>query len=300
VISKTSTEEEEKTVSVWTFFGWLIGFDPTDPISVVAYSLPGVKAIEIVGSEETVATTGEEGEKDVEPQPTITAGAVIPSIEISGQGPQVLIYHTHTEEAYKKQEDQDYVELANTRTTDQKYSVVRVGEELAQQLTLRYGVPVIHDTTDHEPPELGTAYVRSCKTVESYLEKYDELKILIDIHRDAYNSRSWEPLTVTIDGQEVSRIMIIIGTGEGSTGAGYKEKPDWEKNYLVAQRLADELNQIHPGLALPVNVKTGRYNQHLSTGAVLIEMGTDENTLDQAVRSARYLARALAAIMSGS
>lgn len=293
---------EEQSASLWGFLRWIVGFDPTDPVSVVAYSLPGVEAIDIIESATTLATPEEEGDQDADSDLVIeTDPDLMPSIEISGQGPQVLIYHTHTQEAYAKQSDQAYAELPNTRTTNQDYNVVRVGDELARQLGLRYGISVLHDTTDHEPPELGTAYIRSCKTVESYLEQYSDLKILIDMHRDAYNSRSWEPSTVTIDSEEVSRIMIIIGTGEGSTGTGYAVKPDWQKNLQVAQQLVDELNKIHPQLALPVNIKTGRYNQHLSTGSILIEMGHNENTLDQAVRSADYLAQALAAIMgSGS
>lgn len=295
-IEARATAEEESGASLPGFFRWLIGYDPSDPISVVAYTIPAAVEIARIEIKEATATTGENGDKEVIPRPTISPGGM-PSIEISGQGPQVLIYHTHTQESYRKTEEQVYAELPNVRTANQQYNIVRVGRELADMLTRRYGIVTLHDTTDHEPPTTGTAYIRSCATVERYLDQYDSLKILIDMHRDDYNARSWTPSTVTIDGQEVSRIMVIIGTGEGSTGNGYAVRPDWKRNLVVAQSLVDALNDICPGLALPVNIKTGRYNQHLSTGAILIEMGHIENTLDQALLSARYLAQALAQIM---
>ena len=186
-IEMRATAEEEPGASLPGFFRWLIGYDPSDPISVVAYTIPGVVEIGRIEIKEATATTGENGDKEVSPRPTISSG-VTPSIEISGQGPQVLIYHTHTQESYHKTVEQVYAELPNVRTTNQQYNIVRVGKELADMLTLRYGIITLHDTTDHEPPATGTAYIRSCATVERYLDKYDSLKILIDMHPHDYNS----------------------------------------------------------------------------------------------------------------
>ena len=96
--------------------------------------------------------------------------------------PTVLIYHTHTQEAYSQVSDDLYVEVSQWRTADRAHSVVRVGEELARLLTER-GFVVTHDATDHEPPKLSTAYARSLKTIQSYPQHFD---LYIDLHRDAY------------------------------------------------------------------------------------------------------------------
>jgi stage II sporulation protein P len=211
----------------------------------------------------------------------------------AGAAPQVLIYHTHSYEAYAMEDGQDYVECAKWRTKDNGYNVAAVGEALAKELSSKYGIAVLHDTTDNECSQLGTAYTRSLKTVEKDLAENPSLKILIDLHRDAYNA-GMNPDSVMIDGKKVARMMIVIGTGVGQTGVGFTEKPDWQKNILLAQAVTDELNGFYPYLARKVDVKTGRYNQHVSPGAILIEVGHNQNTLDDALNAMPYLAQAIA------
>ena len=201
---------------------------------------------------------------------------------------RVVVYHTHDTEAYKKTSAYKYKESAEARTENQNYSVVKVGQELVKQMYLQCGIRAIHDTSTHEQPKLSTAYSRSLKTAEEYSENAPDDVILIDVHRDAFSSRSWNPSYVVIEGKRVARIMVVIGKGKG-----FKDSPDWEKNLKYAQELTDALNKIHPDLARQVKIKDGRYNQHLSESAILIEVGHHHNTLDEAINVTPYLAKAL-------
>ncbi len=200
--------------------------------------------------------------------------------------PRVLIYHTHTHEAYAQVESDPYVETEVFRTADQAHSIVRVGEALADLLT-QYGFIVTHDTTDHEPPKLSTAYARSLQTLEAYEETFD---LYIDLHRDAYNSSM--PLCAEFGGQELAQLMVLIGNG-----GDYEVKPDYEANLSFARRLTDCINQKAPGVCRDVMVKNGRYNQHVGVPAILIEVGHNENTLQQALSSMPVLADALKSVL---
>jgi len=225
---------------------------------------------------------------EVEPDPK-----VLESVRAQGEGPQVMIYHTHSHEAYEKG-DQAYTEVSQWRTKDQDYNVVRVGAELASLLEEK-GIEVLHDKTDHEPPKLGTAYYRSLKTMEAAAAEYDSLKVLIDLHRDAYSQGQMR--AVEIDGKQVAQLMIVIGTGEGSSGSGFSIKPEWEKNYQLAEKITEGLQAIDPDLVRPIRVKTGRYNQHISTGCILVEAGHNANTLEEVLNAMPYLAKVLADVM---
>lgn len=201
--------------------------------------------------------------------------------------PRVLIYHTHTHEAYAQTDADPYEETEVFRTADPAHSVVRVGEALTELLR-QYGFTVVHDTTDHEPPKLSTAYARSLQTLEGYEDPFD---LYIDLHRDAYNDSM--AACAYFGGQEVAQLMVLIGNG-----GDYEVKPDFEANLSFARRLTDCVNQKTPGLCRDVMVKNGRYNQHIGTPAVLIEVGHNENTLQQALSSMPVLAEAIREVMT--
>ena len=201
--------------------------------------------------------------------------------------PRVLIYHTHTHEAYAQNDADPYVETEVFRTADPAHSVVRVGEALSELLR-QYGFTVVHDATDHEPPKLSTAYARSLGTLEGYEEPFD---LYIDLHRDAFND-SMVPCA-HFGGQEMAQLMVLIGNG-----GDYEVKPDFEANLSLARRLTDCINKKAPGLCRDVMVKNGRYNQHIGTPAILIEVGHNENTLRQALSAMPVLADAIKAVLT--
>ena len=208
---------------------------------------------------------------------------------LRSEQPTILIYHTHTTEAYTQTEQNRYTESGEWRTTDNTKNVVAVGEALKEILERDYGFLVIHDTTDHEPPKLATAYERSLVTMQTYHERYPSIVLFLDLHRDAYTAESAPTDYLTVDGTETARLMFVVGKGEK-----YAEKPYFEADYALAQRISQHLNSIAEKLARPVRVKTGRYNQHVAPNCLLVEVGHNANTLEQAIASMPYLAESIA------
>ena len=207
-------------------------------------------------------------------------------LDLRDSEPKILIYHTHTTEAYTATKASPYVQTSSYRTRDAGKSVIAVGEALAQRLRTQYGFSVIHDITDHEPPSLKTAYDRSEQTMLSYLERYPSLVLFIDVHRDASSDTSDY---VMVDGLPTARLMCVVGQG-----TKYAEKPDFETNYALASTLTENLRHIDKRLARDVRVKTGRYNQHVGQMNLLIEVGHNANTLEQALNAVPSLAESLA------
>ena len=198
----------------------------------------------------------------------------------------VLIYHTHTHEAYEQVVDDPYEALEAWRTADAGHSVLRVGEELARCLRDQ-GFEVVHDTTDHEGDALPTAYTRSLRTLEGYDRKFD---LYIDLHRDAW-CKGMQTRYTASDGTPLAQPMLLIGNGKG-----FDVKPHYEENLAFARALTDRINEEYPGLCKDVLVKDGRYNQHIGVFAVLIEFGHNKNTLREALNTAPVVARAIKAV----
>lgn len=210
---------------------------------------------------------------------------------------RVLIYHTHTYEAYLPDENAPYPISGgnNRRTQDETQNIVAVGARLAERLR-EYGIEVVHDTTEFEPPKFGTAYLRSLDMLQHRLQSGETYDLIIDLHRDTYYAQRWTPAFVQVDQEDVSRILFLIGNGE----AGFSEKPNWSENKKRAEAIAELLTQINPQLCADIVVNDQRYNQHVSENAILIEMGHCENTLESVLRSADYLALAISEMLKGN
>lgn len=200
----------------------------------------------------------------------------------------ILIYHTHTTEAYRMDGDDVYEESGFSRTKNYEQNIVRVGEELKQQLEAK-GFRVIHDTTDHEPPKLATAYERSEQTMRYYQEKYPDMDLYIDLHRDAADVEKNKDDVVILDGKRCARIMFVVGKG-----IRYEQKPDFDANYALAEQLTQRLDAYDARFTRDIRIKDGRYNQHISNMCLLIEVGHNANTLQDALNSTYYLAEAIA------
>lgn len=201
--------------------------------------------------------------------------------------PSVLIYHTHTHEAYDQVAEDRYVAIEAWRTNDHDHSVVRVGAELTSLLR-EYGFEVVHDTTDHELNELGTAYTRSLETLQSYPQPFD---LYIDLHRDAYIEGVSED-GMKANGEKLAHVMMLIGNG-----VGFEVKPYYEENLAFAQALTERINSICPGLCKDVLVKDGRYNQNIGVFSILVEVGHNMNTLEEALNAVPYLAKGIYSLM---
>lgn len=202
---------------------------------------------------------------------------------------RVLIYHTHTYEAYAQIPNNQYVETEKWRTRDNAHNVVAVGEALTNSLSA-LGIEAVHDKSSFEPPSIDQAYERSRAMLEKRISDGEDYDLIIDLHRDALSSQATIKRTVNIGGEDVARFMALIG--QGTTG-GYAEKPDWESNLVIAKAITDALNAQSDGLARDVKIKTGRFNQHISDRCVLIECGVNTNTLEEVLNGIPYLAEAI-------
>lgn len=214
-----------------------------------------------------------------------------PAVSIKADGtPEVLIYHTHTTESYLLWEQDEFLSGTPTRSQDETQSVILVGDAIAAQLRAA-GIGVIHDTTCHDYPAYNGAYDRSAVTMQKNLEKYPGIQVTLDIHRDAIgdNSVRKKP-TVTIDGKKAAQIMILSGCdSDGSLGF-----PDWEQNLRLGLRVQQTLAESYPGLARPLNFCERLYNLNMTKGSLLVEFGTEVNTLDEALYSGELFGRSLA------
>lgn len=228
------------------------------------------------------------------------------NLSLSGGEPRVLILHTHFSEAYLPTLSAPYKATDEWRTNDEENNVVAAGERLAQILRDEYGISVLHDKTNYEPPRLGTSYERSVKGMTAYLAQYPSISLIIDLHRDSYELGEDATLedyaavndVAMVNGKRCARIMFVVGTGEGKTGKGFSVKPNYKRNYAIALELTNYLNAINPKLTRPIRVKTGRYNQHVSD-CILVEMGHNANTLEEVMNALPYLAAAIASLSGG-
>lgn len=215
-----------------------------------------------------------------------------PGLSLQGEGPQVLIFHSHATEAYTMDGADIYEESDSYRTLDTEYNVVRVGAEMAA-IFEGAGIGVIHDTTLYDYPSYNQAYKRSGAAVEQWLKEYPTLRLIIDVHRDALTANDGT-LYKTVAGtvEECAQVMMVIGTDGG--GAAH---PNWRVNLALAVGLQKAMADKWATLARPIVLRTSTFNQNLSTGQILLEVGTHGNTLQEAITAGRLFARTAADIM---
>lgn len=196
----------------------------------------------------------------------------------------VAIYHTHTSEEYAGPESRDVDGGPYHRFGTSETGIVRVGRALAEALR-RLGIPTLHIQAVHDYPDYRTAYARSRETVRSLVERYPELQLIIDLHRDAPQEGGY--LVTQVDGREVARIALVVGAG------GRREAP--LPNRLMAEELTRVADSRFPGLMRRILEVAGRtYNQDLHPGSLLVEIGSYRTDEQAAVRAARLLAVVIA------
>lgn len=209
--------------------------------------------------------------------------------------PQVLIVHTHTTECYMNEERGYYTDSDKTRTTDESQNITAVGETLRKKLAEK-GITAVHATEKHDYPEYSGSYSRAEETIKKYLKKYPTIKVVVDLHRDSVTDENGakSALVANINGKKAAQVMLVSGCQSGSV----TDFPNWRENFRLAIRLQQTMEVLYPTLARPILFTARRYNQHLTTGSLLIECGTEANTLEQAKYSAELLAECLASTLN--
>lgn len=211
-------------------------------------------------------------------------------INLSKSGPKALIYHTHTTEGYLKNLDELNRKDAPERTTDNQYNVVRVGNELAKWLK-EYNISTIHNGTNHiEKTDTG-AYERSYNTVANILSGNPSIQLVFDIHRDAAGDGKKMRNVTKVNGKSAAQIMFVVGTNKNLP------HPNWKENLKMVIKLQKYLEDHYPGITRPIYISSNRYNAHVTNGAAIIEVGGDGNTIDEAVESMKYVAKAISEVI---
>lgn len=205
---------------------------------------------------------------------------------------QILILHTHSTEAYQPEYAGEYEETDPFRTTDPDYNVIRVGDELAAALE-SHGLRVLHDTNLYDYPSYNGSYDRSGTAAAEYLAEYPGIRLVIDLHRDALCDDEVMYSTVAaLDGTDAAQLMFVMGTDINL------DHPLWQDNLRLALTLHEAVASEYPTLMRPTVLCDYRYNQQLTTGYLLLEVGTSGNTLSEAITGVRLFAEAVAPLLT--
>ncbi len=222
---------------------------------------------------------------------------------VQGEEPLVLVVHTHGTEAYCGQED--FLDPEGNadgwydpqgdspRSEDAEQNVLAVGREFCRTLE-EEGIPTLHCTVLHDKEDFNRSYSNTYTSVMQYLEQYPSIAYVVDVHRDSIvrdNGEKLKPYTV-IDGKPCAQVMLVVGTDE----SGYSH-PNWRVNMGNALLYKDTMDDLYPTLARSIYVRDVRFNQHVSTGAMLLEVGSCGNRLEEAKNAAHYSALALATLI---
>lgn len=214
-----------------------------------------------------------------------------PEIEIAQRKPRIMVYHTHGSETF----------FDDTNPQDNRYhtllphmgKIVDVGKALAENLD-RAGISVYHDTSSYDGKVFADSYNQARQALRQQLSR-ESFDILLDIHRDAYEKTDFsrEDFIVEVNGKPAAKVMLVITQGYLNYSS-----TSWSVNKKLCIALAGKLQEKYPGLLrkiLPVEGR--RYNQDLHPQSLLIEVGYQYNTTEEAVYTGELLARALAELL---
>lgn len=208
---------------------------------------------------------------------------------LPSEGIQVLIIHTHGSESYTSDNINEYSPSDTYRTEDKNYSVIRVGDELTSCLE-SYGISVLHDREIYDYPSYTGSYSRSADAVKQHLKDHPEISVVLDIHRDAIGSGDVVYKTVAEgSGEPSAQVMLLVGTDESGL-----EHTNWKENLKFALYLQSAVVNKYPSLMRPITLTKYRYNQNMSTGSLIVEVGSSGNTLSEALRAVRLFSDAIA------
>lgn len=216
------------------------------------------------------------------------------SVELYSDEPQILIMHTHTTESYEPYDKDWYDAGYISRSLDPDNSVVAVGEAISEQLASA-GINVIHDCSVYDVPYTG-AYERSLAGVTGLLSEYPSIKAVFDIHRDAieYADGTRVSAVSEINGKKAAQFMIICAADDGNY-----DVPDYIDNFHFACEIQQEAEKLYPTLTRPVLFQYCQYNQQVSKGALLIEVGSHGNSTDQAIYTGELIGKTLVSLFTG-
>ncbi len=202
---------------------------------------------------------------------------------------QVLIIHTHGTEAYTP-EGMIYADPGfYPRSAVKEESVVCLGD-IFEEAFERAGIKTLHCEIPIDKASYSKAYSNAAEIIKEYINKYPTIKYMFDIHRDAsdLSDGSKARMVTAVNGDTAAQLMFVVGSDRIAA-----ENKNWRDNLTLAVKLQCALDEKYPGLMRPINIKQGAFNQFYTPLSVLIEVGSDGNSLEEAKRSAKILAEQL-------
>ena len=218
------------------------------------------------------------------------------AIEKDSAAPQVLIMHTHATEDYRLSAGLWFIPGDGARSTDRSINMCAVGRVMADTLNAA-GICTLHDETLNDYPSYTGSYANSRAVVQQYLAQYPSIKVVLDVHRDAIereNGTRCAPVC-SIDGRQAAQVMIICGCDNGTS----VQLPAWRQNLRFAAAWERSMEAKYPGLTRPVLFSYRFYNQDLTTGSLLIEIGGHGNNLNEALYAGYLAAQGLVETLLG-
>lgn len=192
----------------------------------------------------------------------------------------ILLYHTHNAETYKPTDGASKREGENG-------GVATAAEMLKNALEQKYGLKTFHSKVLHDYPNWNRSYINSLATVKDLLASNPKVQAVFDVHRDA-GFTSKEPTTTEINGKKAAKIMIVVGANH----------ENWQSNLTFAQALEDKSNELYPGLVRSIRiVQANRYNQQAHPHSLILEIGSDLNTQEEANYAMECFAQVIAEVL---
>ena len=302
IVQQVSDFLNEPTISSWIIYletGRIVRFSPSFPDATVfaleshAPDTPELTPLPQFSPMDGAAVTVKSN-ADLEPDLQELISRPL-NWDLTGEEPTVLILHTHGTESYTKQSGENYAESSAYRTLDKQYNMISLGDHLAQLLE-NGGVKVIHDRELHDYPSYSGSYAHARKSIAAYLKEYPSIRLVLDLHRDASGDNDNQMRThATVNGKPSAQLMLVVGTN----GTGL-EHPDWEEILALGLKLHTQCQRISPGIMRYVNLRAQRFNQDLSPGALIVEIGAAGNTHAEALTATEVLAEAILSLAEGT
>lgn len=201
------------------------------------------------------------------------------SVKLSKK-PLVIIYHTHSSESYMPYKSSNY------HREKEKGTVRDVGSVMKKTLEKK-GIRVIHDKTLHDRPSYNESYNRSLETITALRKKYPSADYIIDLHRDAAPSSVSEGKYTVIDGKRVAKFSLVVG----------QQNENYVELYDYAKKVSEKAEGMYNGFGGPIIERNYRYNEYVSNRSLLLEIGNNRNTIEEARLCGRYFAEVLASII---
>ena len=201
------------------------------------------------------------------------------SVKLSKK-PLVIIYHTHSSESYMPYKSSNY------HREKEKGTVRDVGSVMKKTLEKK-GIKVIHDKTLHDRPSYNESYNRSLETITALRKKYPSADYIIDLHRDAAPSSASEGKYAVIDGKRVAKFSLVVG----------QQNENYVELYDYAKKVSEKAGGMYNGFGVIIIERNYRYNEYVSNRSLLLEIGNNRNTIEEARLCGRYFAEVLASII---